>query len=65
MIRGIEKPMAASIPELARWTGVSESLLYSLANQGKLPGCRRLSSRFIVHVETFEAWLMSGTGDDR
>lgn len=65
MIRGVEKPMAASIPELARWTGVSESLLYSLANEGKLPGCRRLSTRFVVHVETFENWLKSGNGEER
>jgi predicted DNA-binding transcriptional regulator AlpA len=64
MTKGIDKPMAASIPELARCTGVSESLLYSLANEGKLPGCRRLSSRFIIHIETFENWLKAGTGDE-
>lgn len=60
-----KKPLAASIPDLARWTGLSESLLYPLANQSRLPGCRRISKRFIVHVETSESWLKAGRGDER
>ena len=56
--------IAASIPEIARQTGLGESLLYGLANLGKLPGCRRVGSkRFLVHIETFENWLRSGAGD--
>ena len=55
----------ASIPELALEYGTSESLLYNLANQGKLPGCRRLGKRFVVHRETFEDWLKGGMGDER
>lgn len=54
----------ASIPELALEYGTSESLLYALANQGKLPGCRRLGKRFVIHRATFEAWVKSGTGDE-
>jgi excisionase family DNA binding protein len=59
-----ERPLAVSIPELARLTGLSEGLLYLKANAGKLPGCRRVGKRFLVHVATFEEWLKSGTGDD-
>ena len=44
--------------------GVSEALLYSLANRGDLPGCRRLGKRFVIHRATFEEWLKTGTGDN-
>jgi len=54
-----------SIPQLAAEYGTSESLLYNLANQGNLPGCRRLGKRFVIHRETFEDWLKGGMGDDR
>ena len=55
--------MAVSIPELARLTGISEGLLYIKANEGTLPGCRRLGKRFVIHLQTFEDYLKSGTGD--
>jgi excisionase family DNA binding protein len=64
MARIIEKPMAVSIPELARLTGISEGLLYIKANSGGLPGCRRIGKRFLVHLETFENYLKSGTGEE-
>ena len=54
----------ASIPDLALEYKVSESTLYALANQGKLPGARRLGKRIVVHRATFEEWLKSGMGDD-
>ena len=55
------RPLAASIPELSQWTGLSESLLYSLANEHRLPGCRRIGEkRFLVHLDTFENWLKEG-----
>ena len=59
-----ERPLAVSIPELARLTGLSEGLLYQRANQGTLVGCRRISKRFIVHLGEFEEWLRAGHGDD-
>ena len=62
MVRVLETPMAVSIPELARMTGLSEALLYQKANEDTLPGCRRLGKRFLVHVETFEEWLRTGQG---
>ena len=52
-----------SIPQIAIDYHVSETLLYSLANQNKLPGCRRLGRRFVIHRPTFEAWLAEGLGD--
>ena len=54
-----------SIPELATEYGVSEALLYSLANRGELPGCRRLGKRFVIHRPTFETWVKSGHGDEQ
>jgi predicted DNA-binding transcriptional regulator AlpA len=56
---------SVSIPELARMHGVSEALLYRLAGERRLPGCRRVGHRFIVHLETFEEWVKSGTGDEQ
>ncbi len=55
----------ASIPDMASEYGVSEALLYGLANRGELPGCRRLGKRFVVHRSTFENWLKDGYGDDK
>ena len=54
-----------SIQEAAAEAGVSESTLYSLANRGQLPGCRRVGKRFVVHRQVFEDWLRSGRGDER
>ena len=58
----ISERVGASIPELAVEYGVSEALLYNLANEGKLPGARRLGKRIVVHRETFERWLSEGQG---
>ena len=60
-----ETPLAVSIPKLARLTGVSEATLYLRANQGVLPGCRRIGKRFVVHLETFNDFLKSGMGEDK
>ena len=65
MIADQQDRPGASIPALALEYGTSESLLYNLANQGKLPGCRRLGKRFVVHRETFEDWLKGGMGDEK
>jgi excisionase family DNA binding protein len=62
MGRVLYKPIAVSIPELARMTGISEGLLYIKANSGELPGCRRIGKRFLVHLETFDSYLKAGTG---
>ena len=58
------QPIAYSIPDLARMTGLSESLLYLKANEGVLPGCRRIGKRFVVHGAAFESWLRSGGVDE-
>ena len=63
MVRTVGEPMAVSIPVLALQTGLSEALLYQKANEGVLPGCRRVGKRFLVHRETFEEWLRGGMGD--
>ena len=59
-----EKPLAVSIPQLARLTGVSEGTLYLRANEGSLPGCRRIGKRWVVHLETFNDFLKTGMGEE-
>ena len=58
-------PLAVSIPELSRLTGLSEGLLYIKANESCLPGCRRIGKRFLVHLETFNDYLKSGMGEEQ
>ena len=59
-----ETPIAVSIPQLARLTGVSEGTLYLRANEGSLPGCRRIGKRWVVHLETFNDFLKTGMGEE-
>ena len=59
-----DTPLAVSIPQLARLTGVSEGTLYLRANEGSLPGCRRIGKRWVVHLETFNDFLKSGMGEE-
>ena len=40
-----ESHIAASVPELSRLTGISEGTLYRRANDGSLPGCRKLGKK--------------------
>ena len=56
------KRLGASIPELSLEFGLSESVLYGLANRNELPGGRRLGKRIVVHRATFEEWLQTGLG---
>ena len=49
--------------EAAEEALVSTATLYSLANQGKLPGARRIGKRIIIHRETFLRWLADGMGE--
>jgi len=54
--------LAMSIAEAAGLIGVSPSTLYALANQGKLPGSRRIGTRIVIHREEFTNWLIEGQG---
>jgi excisionase family DNA binding protein len=58
----LPKKPGASIPELSAEFGVSETVLYNLANSGRLPGARRLGKRIVVHREAFERWMQEGRG---
>ena len=57
-----DPPVAMSISEAAEQAGVSTATLYTLANKGELPGCRRIGKRLIIHRQTFAEWLKAGTG---
>ena len=59
-----DQKAGASIPDLAKAYPISESSLYAAAKEGRLPGCRRLGKRYLVHLPTFEAWLAGGMGDE-
>ena len=58
-----KEPVGMSIAEAAAQAGVSTATLYSLANSGRLPGCRRIGKRLIIHRETFGNWLKAGSGE--
>ncbi len=58
-----EPTAGMSISEAAAQAVVSEATLYSLANQGKLAGARRIGKRIIIHRETFLQWLAEGMGE--
>jgi excisionase family DNA binding protein len=50
-----------SIPEAAAELGISKTLAYSLARQGKLPGCLKIGQRrLIVSRFQLEAYLRNG-----
>ena len=49
--------LAISIQELAPMPGISEAILYKMANQGTLPGCKRMGKRFVIVLAVFEKWL--------
>ncbi len=48
------------IAEAARYLGISRQTAYDLANQGKLPGARRLGRRFVVSRKALEKYLEGG-----
>ena len=47
-IEDLPRKPGVSIPELSAEFGVSETLLYNLANSGQLPGARRLGKRIVI-----------------
>jgi excisionase family DNA binding protein len=57
------QPMGMSVNEAAAELGVATATLYSLANEGKLPGARRIGKRIIIHREVFTKWLSEGVGE--
>ena len=63
MVTTNERPAGMSILEAASEAQVSSATLYSLANQGKLPGARRIGKRIVIHRETFLRWLADGMGE--
>lgn len=60
MVDSNEK-LVLSVPEAAAALGISKTLAYSLARQGKLPGCLKISQRRLV-VSRFqlESYLRNG-----
>jgi len=57
--------LTLSIPEAAAELGISKTLAYSLARQGKLPGCLKVSrKRLIVSRFQLEAYLRGEAKND-
>jgi excisionase family DNA binding protein len=51
--------MTYSIQEAADLLGIGRSLAYELAQEGTLPGVRRLGRRYVVSKQALDAWLES------
>ena len=55
--------MTMTVLEAAEEAGVSESTIYMMAKENRLPGARRIGSkRIVIHREVFEEWLRTGKG---
>ena len=52
--------LTATVPELSKEYGLSESLLYKLARKSELVGCRRMAGRFVIDRQAFTEWLRTG-----
>jgi excisionase family DNA binding protein len=48
-----------SVEEAAGLLGIGRSLAYELAQEGTLPGVRRLGRRYVVSKQALDAWLES------
>ena len=48
-----------SIEEAQQLLGIGRSLAYELAQEGTLPGVRRLGRRYVVSKQALDAWLES------
>jgi excisionase family DNA binding protein len=46
-----------SIQEAADLLGIGRSLAYELAQEGTLPGVRRLGRRYVVSKSVLDGWL--------
>jgi excisionase family DNA binding protein len=46
-----------SVPEASRLLGVSRGFGYELARSGRLPGVRKLGSRYLVVTSELKAYL--------
>jgi excisionase family DNA binding protein len=52
-----EERLTLTVEQAAEKAGISRSLAYNLARQGRLPGALRLGHRLIVSRRTFEHYL--------
>ena len=52
-----------SIQEAAGLLGIGRSLAYELAQEGTLPGVRRLGRRYVVSRAALDGWLESPQPD--
>jgi excisionase family DNA binding protein len=48
-----------AVEEAAELLGIGRSLCYQLAQEGTLPGVRRLGRRYVVSRAALDAWLES------
>jgi excisionase family DNA binding protein len=48
-----------TVEEAADLVGIGRSLAYELAQEGTLPGVRRLGRRYVVSRAVLDAWLES------
>jgi excisionase family DNA binding protein len=58
-----EERLTLTVEQAAEKAGISRSLAYNLARQGKLPGALRLGKRFVVSRSIFLGFL-NGNGSN-
>ena len=55
-----DERLTISVPECARWLGISRGLCYQLAANGRLPGVLRLGKRLVVSKAVLKRALEEG-----
>lgn len=61
-MKPVVEPATMKVEEAARILGIGRQTAYDLANEGKLPGARRLGRRIIVSRQAIADFL-AGAGD--
>lgn len=57
------EPATMRVEDAARLLGIGRQTAYDLANQGKLPGARRLGRRIVVSRKALERFLLDPDRD--
>lgn len=61
--QGVAEPEFSTIDELSRRTRLDRKTLYIAANEGNLPGARRIGRSIRVHTATFLDWFRTQSSD--
>lgn len=51
-----------SVEQAGKFLGIGRTYAYKLAKSGRLPGCVKLGSRYLVNREALEAFIRGEVG---